>query len=199
MMREEAIRRLAEAAVTVESRFGLPAELVAAQAAVESGWLQHAPGNNPFGIKWSAARHAPDARQLLRTREWMTEDQVERWVKAVEGRQVLRRLSGPDRRGRYEWEVRDWFATYPTLTDAFTDYALMLSRQPRYQRVAAAASWEAAMDAIAESGYATDPEYGRKLRRVMTPEFVAAISEARSTASHALAALKDQPDKSLPA
>lgn len=199
MSREEAIRRLAEAAVSVESRFGLPAELVAAQAALESGWLRHAPGNNPFGIKWSPARHDPDARQLLRTREWLTEDQLERWAKSMEGRQVLRRLSGPDRRGRFEWEVRDWFATYPTLTDAFTDYALLLSRQPRYQRVVAAPSWEAAMDAIAESGYATDPEYGRKLRQVMTPEFLAAISEARSTASQALAALKDPPDKSLSA
>lgn len=47
----EALGRIARAAVEAEAQTACPAELSAAQAILESGWLKAAPGNNCFGIK----------------------------------------------------------------------------------------------------------------------------------------------------
>jgi peptidoglycan hydrolase FlgJ len=64
----------ADAAVRVEQKTGLPARLIMAQWAVESGWGRYQPGYNCFGIK-----HYPGAWgvQRLRTHEWHGKDVVE--------------------------------------------------------------------------------------------------------------------------
>jgi flagellum-specific peptidoglycan hydrolase FlgJ len=46
-----ALKAAADAAVKAEDPFGVPALLTVSQWADESGWGQHQPGNNPFGIK----------------------------------------------------------------------------------------------------------------------------------------------------
>lgn len=180
MTRQEAMRKIAKAAVKCEQRYNIPAELVAAQCALESGWLQYAPGNNPFGIKWSRSRHGENARQLLRTSEYMTEKQANEWVSRKPGRQIVEVVSGPDADGRRWMVVKDWFAVYKSLDEAFDDYCRLLSRSPRYQKILSADNWEEAIQAVGESEYATDPNYSNKLRAVMTPEFQNVINEVRA-------------------
>lgn len=51
MAPEEFIKKYLQAAEAVEKAYGVPALLTLAQAALESGWGSHAPGNNFFGIK----------------------------------------------------------------------------------------------------------------------------------------------------
>lgn len=46
-----ALKSIAAASVIAEHATGCPSALSAAQAILESGWLQHCPGNNCFGIK----------------------------------------------------------------------------------------------------------------------------------------------------
>jgi flagellum-specific peptidoglycan hydrolase FlgJ len=52
------IEKIAPAARASQSAHGVPASVIIAQAILESGWGQHAPGNNFFGIK-KGALNAP--------------------------------------------------------------------------------------------------------------------------------------------
>ncbi len=62
----EFFRKFAPYAVQTQQMYGIPASVTLAQAALESGWGKHAPGNNFFGIKGMG----PAGFQLLRTREY---------------------------------------------------------------------------------------------------------------------------------
>ncbi len=59
------IQNLAPFAIYTQQMTGIPASVTLAQAALESGWGKHAPGNNFFGIKGKG----PAGSQSLRTTE----------------------------------------------------------------------------------------------------------------------------------
>jgi len=131
----EAIRPHAEAAA---ARLGVAPELVAAHAALESGWGRHAPGNNMFGVK--AGGNWQGAVQALATME--VEDGV-----------------AHTRNAR--------FRGYGDMGGSFEDYAGMLLDNPRYRRALNTGSdAQAFAHALQAGGYATDPAYADKLGRV---------------------------------
>lgn len=131
----QAIRPHAEAAA---ARLGVAPELVAAHAALESGWGRHAPGNNMFGIK--AGGNWQGAVQALATLE------------VEDGATVAR---------------TERFRGYGDLAGSFNDYAGLLLDNPRYQRVLNTGSdAHAFARALQAGGYATDPAYADKLSRV---------------------------------
>jgi len=131
----EAIRPHAEAAA---ARLGVAPELVAAHAALESGWGRHAPGNNMFGIK--AGGTWQGAVQAMATME-------------VEDGVVHTR--------------NERFRGYGDLAGSFEDYAGMLLDNPRYRRALNTGSdAQAFAHALQAGGYATDPAYADKLGRV---------------------------------
>lgn len=131
----EAIRPHAEAAA---ARLGVAPELVAAHAALESGWGRHAPGNNMFGIK--AGGNWQGAVQALATLE--VEDGVAH-------------------------SRNERFRGYGDMGDSFEDYAGMLLDNPRYRRALNTGSdAQAFAHALQAGGYATDPAYADKLGRV---------------------------------
>ena len=59
--------RILPYALQTQNMTGIPASVTMAQAALESGWGKHAPGNNFFGIKGSG----PAGSQKLSTREFI--------------------------------------------------------------------------------------------------------------------------------
>ncbi len=63
----ESAQQIAQASVATERATGFPAEVIAGQAALESGWLMSVKGNNVFGWKVYPGCH----RQLIRTTEWL--------------------------------------------------------------------------------------------------------------------------------
>lgn len=131
----EAIRPHAEAAA---ARLGVAPELVAAHAALESGWGRHAPGNNMFGIK--AGGSWQGAVQALATME--VEDGVAH-------------------------SRNERFRGYGDVGGSFEDYAGMLLDNPRYRRALNTGSdAQAFAHALQAGGYATDPAYADKLGRV---------------------------------
>lgn len=131
----EAIRPHAEAAA---ARLGVAPELVAAHAALESGWGRHAPGNNMFGIK--AGGNWQGAVQSLATME--VEDGVAQ-------------------------TRNERFRGYGDMAGSFEDYAGMLLDNPRYRRALNTGSdAQAFAQALQAGGYATDPAYADKLGRV---------------------------------
>lgn len=136
---------------------GVPELVTLGQAALESGWGQHAPRFNFFGIK-ARASDPPETRQLLRTTEILNSPNHT-------FPEIISITPLPN--GKYKYVVRDWFRAYPTAVAAFNAHGQVL-RLPRYR---------AAFDhvdrpyrfaeEIAKGGYATDPAYFDILSGVM--------------------------------
>ncbi|KAA0019188.1 flagellar assembly peptidoglycan hydrolase FlgJ [Salinicola corii] len=139
------LERLAGPARRAEQASGVPAELILAQAALETGWGQReiptARGGNShnlFGIK--AGQSWQGATTEITTTEY------------VNGRPI---------------KVSDRFRVYDSYTEAFADYASLIGGNPRYRGVVAASSPDLAAQALQYGGYATDPRYAEKLQGVM--------------------------------
>lgn len=180
-------KTIAEAAVATERAAGCPAEVLFAQCALESGWLQHAPGNNCFGIK-AAKDAAPEAKQLLATIEWLTPAECSLWLADVPGREAVadgnRDTSlTTTKGGRVRWKVKDWFAVYPTLADCFARRASLFS-QGRYAVAFNAFKDDKNLQKLIRGLsliYATDGSYADKLLAIITEAPVqAALSAARA-------------------
>jgi flagellum-specific peptidoglycan hydrolase FlgJ len=176
--------RIAEAAVASELSTGCPAELQAAQCILETGWLNHAPGNNCFGIK---CYEGAFGRQLLGTREWFTDSEAAHFLALGDGR-TAERAEPPQRdaRGRKLYHVEDWFATFATLGDCFARRAAMFNAG-HYAPLAGAyrsgGSLEALVRGIAPI-YATDPGYADTLLSLIrNADVQAAIAAARAGGS----------------
>ncbi|WP_245392675.1 flagellar assembly peptidoglycan hydrolase FlgJ [Salinicola halimionae] len=136
---------LAGPAQQAEQSSGVPAELILAQAALETGWGQReiptANGGNShnlFGIK--AGSSWQGATTEITTTEY------------VDGRPI---------------KMADRFRVYGSYAEAFADYAKLIGDNPRYQGVVAASSPDVAAQALQQGGYATDPRYADKLRGIM--------------------------------
>ena len=142
---DQFMQTLAAPAQAASATTGVPAELILAQAALETGWGRHEiatrNGNNShnlFGIK--AGSHWQGETTDIVTHEY------------INGRRT---------------PVVDTFRVYESFEHAFTDYASLISNNPRYAGVVQAPSAEQAAQELQRGGYATDPRYADKLVAVM--------------------------------
>jgi len=142
---ESFVARLQAPARAASRASGVPAELILAQAALETGWGRHeiatARGGNShnlFGIKAGAGWQGPTAE--VRTTEYVD--------------------------GRAQSRV-ERFRVYDSFEAAFTDYAQLIGNNPRYAGVVSAPDARQAARALQSGGYATDPAYADKLIAVM--------------------------------
>jgi len=131
---------------------GVPAELMVAQAVLETGWghreIRREDGSsafNVFGIKANAA--------------W-TGDTVD----------VLTHEYIGDRRV----EVSASFKAYDSYQEAFADYANLIAENPRYRGVTSAETASEAISSLLQGGYATDPAYGQKIQALLDQGLVPA-------------------------
>ncbi|EMP6172010.1 flagellar assembly peptidoglycan hydrolase FlgJ [Citrobacter amalonaticus] len=120
---------------------GVPHHLILAQAALESGWGQRQirrengePSFNLFGVKASGNWKGPVTE--ITTTEY--ENGEAKKVKAK-------------------------FRVYSSYLEALSDYVGLLTRNPRYAAVTTAVTAEQGAQALQSAGYATDPNYARKL------------------------------------
>ena len=139
------LERLTTPAQAASRKTGVPAELILAQAALETGWGRHeiatATGGNShnlFGIKAGSSWNGP-------TTDIVTHEYI----------------NGQRTR------VVDSFRVYGSFEEAFTDYARLIGNNPRYAAVTTAGSAEQAARELQNGGYATDPAYADKLIAVM--------------------------------
>jgi flagellar protein FlgJ len=135
------IRPHAEAAA---AKLGVSPDIVAAHAALESGWGQRplrngtVDTNNLFGIKAGSQWQGDVAANVT------TEYEHGAAVRKVEK-----------------------FRSYPDQASAFRDYADLLASNPRYQNALNAGSdAHAFASGLARGGYATDPAYVQKLSKL---------------------------------
>lgn len=60
-------------------------------------------------------------------------------------------------------KVKAKFRVYSSYLEALSDYVSLLTRNPRYAAVTSASTAEQGAQALQNAGYATDPQYARKL------------------------------------
>lgn len=139
------VERMGASAQAASDASGVPAPLILAQAALESGWgkreIRADDGTqsfNLFGIKADRSWKGP-------TVETTTTEYVD---------------GEPQK-------VRAKFRAYGSYEEAFTDYAKFITRNPRYANVLATDDPAEAAHGLQKAGYATDPQYGHKLVRIM--------------------------------
>lgn len=132
-------------ALVASDESGVPAKLILAQAALETGWGKEkiktergADSFNVFGIKAGSYWEGPTTN--IKTTEY---------VNGVAQKSVEK------------------FRVYQSYEEAFYDYARLIKNAPRYQGVVNATNEVAAAHAIQRGGYATDPAYANKLIAVM--------------------------------
>ncbi|MFM9433926.1 peptidoglycan hydrolase FlgJ [Janthinobacterium sp. CG_23.3] len=126
-------------------KLGVAPEIVAAHAALESGWGQRplrqsagADTNNLFGLK-AGGQWRGDVAAATTTE--------------FEGGAALKKT--------------ERFRSYPDQASAFRDYAQVLLDNPRYRAaLGAGADAGAFAQGLARGGYATDPAYADKLTRL---------------------------------
>ncbi|HET7222868.1 MAG TPA: flagellar assembly peptidoglycan hydrolase FlgJ [Rhodanobacteraceae bacterium] len=139
------VDRFVGAARAAAQMSGVPARLILAQAALETGWGRHemtadsgARSHNLFGIKTGAGWDGATASNM--THEY------------VDGQKV---------------GVRETFRAYGSYLESFIDHAKLLGNSARYAAVRQADSPEQAAQALQDCGYATDPNYADKLIAIM--------------------------------
>lgn len=142
---DQFMQTLAAPAQAASANSGVPAELILAQAALETGWGKHEiatrdgqNSHNLFGIKAGS--------------QWQGETTDVVTHEYINGRRT---------------QVVDSFRVYDSYEHAFTDYANLIGNNPRYAGVTQAPTAEQAARELQRGGYATDPRYADKLVAVM--------------------------------
>ena len=163
---QEFVQALWPHAKKAADNLGVSPRVLLAQAALETGWGRHVATHgetssyNVFGIK--ANRAWPGARTTVPTVEH--EDGI-----------VVRR--------------REAFRAYESLADSFDDYAAFLRNNPRYSAALKHTNDPPTyVQALQDAGYATDPNYGRKITNILNG----------SVLGEALAKLKQPNSEPLP-
>lgn len=140
---EDFVSKLAPIVERAADKLGVDPRFVMAQAALETGWGQSVPtdaqgqsSHNLFGIKAHGAAQTVE----VRTHEY------------VGGRRV---------------DVTDSFRAYDSYEASVEDYVQFLKSQPRYaDALAQADDGGRYAEGLQQAGYATDPKYADKLKRI---------------------------------
>lgn len=143
--KREFVQKLWPHALQVSRETGIPAHFMVAQAALETGWGKSeirrgdgAQSFNLFNIKAGDNWNGSSAKVV--TTEYDN------------GAAVRENAS---------------FRAYGSYAEAFRDYARLITGNPRYAGAAGQTDARAFADGLQRGGYATDPAYASKLRRVI--------------------------------
>lgn len=140
-------------ALEVEKETNIPAVAVMAQAALESAWGKKAIGNNLFGIKFRKGDHG--FMKVLTTEYSSSPNEFRgKDVKSVVYDRAL---------NKYKYKIYCYFAGYESPGDCFKAHARLLMSD----RYILAQRWlhspKRFLIAVWRCGYATDPNYGKKM------------------------------------
>lgn len=146
-------------ALQTQKKTKISAVAILAQAALESGWGEKAPGNMFFGVKAKVSDPA-SKRQLITTTEYLdSPNKGHLFPEVLSIEQV-----GPK---RWKYRVKDWFRKYRTAKGSFDDHANFFLQNKRYAEALKVGNDPIAFfQAIAKAGYATSPIYFETLTKV---------------------------------
>ena len=157
MTPNEFVKRYLPFAREVEKETEIPAIAILAQAAHETGWGKAAIGNNLFGIKFR--KGDPGYKEILTTEYSSSPDMFKG--------QNVKSVVYDKKTNKYKYKVLQYFADYPTPKDGFLAHARLLLNN-RYK---GALRWKHSpkryLIAVWRAGYATDPNYAKKICAVV--------------------------------
>ena len=154
------VRRMWPHAQDAARQLGVAPEVLIAQAAHETAWGKSVPrfadgrsSHNLFGIKAN--------------RGWQGERVVNSTFEFVGGVPIRQ---------------RDGFRAYGSYADSFNDYVRFLQVNPRYREaLSLVGDGSAYLRALQRAGYATDPNYAKKIQGLMNgPAFDSALGTLKS-------------------
>lgn len=140
------VSKMLEPAIAAAKKSGIPHLLIIAQAALESGWGQKEI-SSPEGIK------SHNIFGVKATAHWKGESTEITTTEFIGG--TLRK-------------VKAAFKVYPSYSSALDDYISLLTHNPLFEKVAHSVSPERAAQALQSGGYATDPNYAKKLINIIS-------------------------------
>lgn len=155
------VKKYYQDALKSELATGISARATLAQAALESGWGEAAPGNMFFGVKDSDGVNGNE--QLLVTTEYSRS--------ATLKFPVVLSVEPVIRKGQkwFKYRIKDYFRKYDTPADSFIDHGKFFQKNSRYAAaMAVKGDPYKFIDKIAAAGYATDPEYASKLKNIVS-------------------------------
>ena len=142
--RDGFVQHLSGTAERVAQESGIPASFMLGQAGHETGWgkseIRHKDGSNSFNLFGIKATKA--------------------WTGKVAEITTTEYINGKAQK------VTAKFRAYDSYEDSFRDYARLIKESPRYEKAESVAQSGSAMayaSALQKAGYATDPEYAKKL------------------------------------
>ena len=163
-IKEQFVIRYYPYAQKASERSGIPVLFALAQSALESGWGKHVKGNMLFGIKQGSGKNYGG---------WQGDNQ---WITTTEysnspNRQFPYVYAGypiqlPN--GKWKYKIKDLFRAYTSPILSFLDWSGLLLRNRRYRSAMAYRNQPYKFaEAVAGGGYATDPNYSQKIKKLM--------------------------------
>ena len=146
-------------ALQTQKYTGISAIAILAQAALESGWGEHAPGNAFFGVKDTDGINGNE--QLITTTEYSRRFDL-KFPEILSVTPVT--IGGIP---YFKYIVKDYFRKYDTPEQCFADHAQFFIKNPRYHAaMMVCADPYRFIDEIAKAGYATAPGYALMLTKI---------------------------------
>ena len=136
---EAFIKKITPHAKKVAAELGIDPRVIIAQAIQETGWGRKVKGNNYFGIK----AHGSD-----------------------DGKNVSFGTHEYDASGK-KINIKDTFKGYDDIGDSVRGYGEFLKKNPRYKDFLAGGDLNTQLSNMGNSGYATDPNYGKNLGNII--------------------------------
>ncbi len=153
---EEFLEKMRPHAEKAAAELNVNTDVLLAQAALETGWGKHlihdTLGNNSFNIF------------NIKATGWQGKSVV---VNTLENKQGIPQ------------QERASFRQYDSYAQSFDDYVSLIKNNPRYKNALEAASDSANYaDALQKAGYATDPDYAQKIKRLISSDSIRAATDA---------------------
>lgn len=147
-------------AKTAELDSGISAIAILAQAAIESGWGKAAPGFSFFGVKDSDGVNGNE--QLVTTTEYSRRADL-KFPEIISITPVIR-----NGQKFFKYKVKDYFRKYNSPAESFADHGKFFLANKRYAEALKVKSDPYKfIDAVADAGYATDPNYKTTLHSII--------------------------------
>ncbi|WP_025741891.1 glycoside hydrolase family 73 protein [Aquimarina pacifica] len=143
---------------------GIPVVFALAQCALETGWGKSIKGNMMFGIKKGSGRDyggwSHGQSQLITTTEYSTSS-AKNYPFIYPGYPI-------QYKGKWKYKIKDVFRAYPSPFYSFLDWAGLLVNNVRYRyAMQHKKNPYRFAEEVAKAGYATDPNYADKIKRLM--------------------------------
>ncbi len=147
--REGFINTLWPHAKAAAEELGVDPKLLLAQAALETGWGKSL-------LRSSGSTHSHNVFGIKADKSWQGERVVKTTLEYDRGTMMKNRAA---------------FRAYKSFADSFKDYVSFVQSNPRYAKALAnAGNPQAYVHSLQQAGYATDPQYARKILSIARHE-----------------------------